>query len=426
MHANITGTGSVVVDTPGGVQATAIIKDADKGYWDQMHNNIFSSICNVLIGDTSVASSIASLLASRSHPKIQHVSMKSSPPSVILLEGPSGCGKTSTVLAAMKAMGDTRNPTSIIQVECASISNADDATTLLKGAQPGTIGYDADTSVGHRIAHAITTGSEQGLICILLDEFDKMPKEAACAFTGLLDTGTLQLNDASIIHLPINRTFIFLTSNFIQASIVDTYSALWGSTGWNEYIDAFNLDDSNIHSDFFSFALVSDTKATCFLNPTIQSSLVGCPQLPTSEKTRLASCLVGAIAHQSGSHLVRRIPSKLIVPPLSFIGCMMYMRTCVVRVAEARSDLAHIDRAVLVYFARMCNPASGPSIPGTQLNGLLEVLLPVTITTAISIHLITTIHGEVCFTSECASSLIHRVEADTNDVFFYGTDGHLV
>lgn len=130
------------------------------------------------------------------------------PAGIFLLLGPTGTGKTRTVEALAEVLHGSAK--AVLKVDCGEFQS-DHEVAKLMGAPPGYLGHRETTPMLTQERLAAVTSSNCDLSLVLFDEVEKAAPSLTVLLLGILDRGTLNLGDNSVVNF--ERTFIFLTSN---------------------------------------------------------------------------------------------------------------------------------------------------------------------------------------------------------------------
>ena len=130
------------------------------------------------------------------------------PAGIFLLLGPTGTGKTRTVEALAEVLHGS--PKAVLKVDCGEFQSDHEVAKLI-GAPPGYLGHRETTPMLTQERLAAVTSSNCDLSLVLFDEIEKAAPSLTVLLLGMLDRGTLNLGDNTVVNF--ERTFIFLTSN---------------------------------------------------------------------------------------------------------------------------------------------------------------------------------------------------------------------
>jgi CheY-like chemotaxis protein len=130
------------------------------------------------------------------------------PAGIFLLLGPTGTGKTRTVEALAEVLHGS--PKAVLKIDCGEFQSDHEVAKLI-GAPPGYLGHRETTPMLTQERLAAVTSSSCDLSLVLFDEVEKAAPSLTVLLLGILDRGTLNLGDNTVVNF--ERTFIFLTSN---------------------------------------------------------------------------------------------------------------------------------------------------------------------------------------------------------------------
>src|SRR5438094_1871669 len=130
------------------------------------------------------------------------------PAGIFLLLGPTGTGKTRTVEALAEILHGTSKH--LVKIDCGEFQSDHEVAKLI-GAPPGYLGHRETTPMLTQERLAAVTSSNCDLSLVLFDEVEKAAPSLTVLLLGILDRGTLNLGDNTVVNF--ERTFIFLTSN---------------------------------------------------------------------------------------------------------------------------------------------------------------------------------------------------------------------
>src|SRR3954463_10393974 len=130
------------------------------------------------------------------------------PAGIFLLLGPTGTGKTRTVEALAEVLHGS--PKAVLKIDCGEFQSDHEVAKLI-GAPPGYLGHRETTPMLTQERLAAVTSSSCDLSLVLFDEVEKAAPSLTGLLLGILDRGTLNLGDNTVVNF--ERTFIFLTSN---------------------------------------------------------------------------------------------------------------------------------------------------------------------------------------------------------------------
>src|SRR3954447_5656315 len=130
------------------------------------------------------------------------------PVGIFLLLGPTGTGKTRTVEALAEVLHGSEKK--VVKIDCGEFQSDHEVAKLI-GAPPGYLGHRETTPMLTQERLAAVTSSSCDLSLVLFDEVEKAAPSLTVLLLGILDRGTLNLGDNTVVNF--ERTFIFLTSN---------------------------------------------------------------------------------------------------------------------------------------------------------------------------------------------------------------------
>jgi CheY-like chemotaxis protein/Ni2+-binding GTPase involved in maturation of urease and hydrogenase len=130
------------------------------------------------------------------------------PAGVFLLLGPTGTGKTRTVEALAEVLHGS--PKAVLKIDCGEFQSDHEVAKLI-GAPPGYLGHRETKPMLTQERLAAVTSSGCDLSLVLFDEVEKAAPTLTVLLLGILDKGTLNLGDNTVVNF--EKTFIFLTSN---------------------------------------------------------------------------------------------------------------------------------------------------------------------------------------------------------------------
>jgi CheY-like chemotaxis protein len=130
------------------------------------------------------------------------------PAGIFLLLGPTGTGKTRTVEALAEVLHGS--PKAVLKIDCGEFQSDHEVAKLI-GAPPGYLGHRETKPMltQERLSAVTSTGSDLSLV--LFDEVEKAAPSLTVLLLGILDKGTLNLGDNTVVNF--EKSFIFLTSN---------------------------------------------------------------------------------------------------------------------------------------------------------------------------------------------------------------------
>lgn len=130
------------------------------------------------------------------------------PAGIFLLLGPTGTGKTRTVEALAEVLHGS--PKAVLKIDCGEFQSDHEVAKLI-GAPPGYLGHRETKPMLTQDRLAAVTSSGCDLSLVLFDEVEKAAPSLTVLLLGILDKGTLNLGDNTVVNF--ERSFIFLTSN---------------------------------------------------------------------------------------------------------------------------------------------------------------------------------------------------------------------
>jgi CheY-like chemotaxis protein/MoxR-like ATPase len=130
------------------------------------------------------------------------------PAGIFLLLGPTGTGKTRTVEALAEVLHGSAK--AVLKIDCGEFQSDHEVAKLI-GAPPGYLGHRETKPMLTQDRLAAVTSSGCDLSLVLFDEVEKAAPSLTVLLLGILDKGTLNLGDNTVVNF--ERTFIFLTSN---------------------------------------------------------------------------------------------------------------------------------------------------------------------------------------------------------------------
>jgi CheY-like chemotaxis protein len=130
------------------------------------------------------------------------------PAGIFLLLGPTGTGKTRTVEALAEVLHGSSK--AVLKVDCGEFQSDHEVAKLI-GAPPGYLGHRETKPMLTQERLTAVTSSGCDLSLVLFDEVEKAAPTLTVLLLGILDKGTLNLGDNSVVSF--ERSFIFLTSN---------------------------------------------------------------------------------------------------------------------------------------------------------------------------------------------------------------------
>jgi CheY-like chemotaxis protein/Ni2+-binding GTPase involved in maturation of urease and hydrogenase len=130
------------------------------------------------------------------------------PAGIFLLLGPTGTGKTRTVEALAEVLHGSAK--AVLKIDCGEFQSDHEVAKLI-GAPPGYLGHRETKPMltQERLSAVTSTGCDLSLV--LFDEVEKAAPSLTLLLLGILDKGTLNLGDNTVVNF--ERTLIFLTSN---------------------------------------------------------------------------------------------------------------------------------------------------------------------------------------------------------------------
>jgi CheY-like chemotaxis protein len=130
------------------------------------------------------------------------------PAGIFLLLGPTGTGKTRTVEALAEVLHGSSK--AVLKINCGEFQSDHEVAKLI-GAPPGYLGHRETKPMLTQERLSAVTSSGCDLSLVLFDEVEKAAPSLTVLLLGILDKGTLNLGDNTLVNF--ERTFIFLTSN---------------------------------------------------------------------------------------------------------------------------------------------------------------------------------------------------------------------
>ena len=130
------------------------------------------------------------------------------PAGIFLLLGPTGTGKTRTVEALAEVLHGS--PKAVLKVDCGEFQSDHEVAKLI-GAPPGYLGHRETKPLLTQERLSAVTSSGCDLSLVLFDEVEKAAPSLTLLLLGILDKGTLNLGDNTVVNF--ERSLIFLTSN---------------------------------------------------------------------------------------------------------------------------------------------------------------------------------------------------------------------
>ncbi len=130
------------------------------------------------------------------------------PAGIFLLLGPTGTGKTRTVEALAEVLHGSSK--AVLKVDCGEYQSDHEVAKLI-GAPPGYLGHRETKPVLTQDRLSAVTSSGSDLSLVLFDEVEKAAPTLTVLLLGILDKGTLNLGDNTVVNF--ERSLIFLTSN---------------------------------------------------------------------------------------------------------------------------------------------------------------------------------------------------------------------
>jgi CheY-like chemotaxis protein len=127
---------------------------------------------------------------------------------VFLLLGPTGTGKTRTVEALAEVLHGS--PKAVLKIDCGEFQSDHEVAKLI-GAPPGYLGHRETKPMLTQERLGAVTSSGSDLSLVLFDEVEKAAPTLTVLLLGILDKGTLNLGDNTVVNF--EKSFIFLTSN---------------------------------------------------------------------------------------------------------------------------------------------------------------------------------------------------------------------
>jgi CheY-like chemotaxis protein/DNA polymerase III delta prime subunit len=130
------------------------------------------------------------------------------PAGIFLLLGPTGTGKTRTVEALAEVLHGSAK--AVLKIDCGEFQSDHEVAKLI-GAPPGYLGHRETKPMltQERLSAVTSSGCDRSLV--LFDEVEKAAPSLTVLLLGILDKGTLNLGDNTVVNF--ERSFIFLTSN---------------------------------------------------------------------------------------------------------------------------------------------------------------------------------------------------------------------
>jgi len=130
------------------------------------------------------------------------------PAGIFLLLGPTGTGKTRTVEALAEVLHGSSK--AVLKIDCGEFQSDHEVAKLI-GAPPGYLGHRETKPMLTQERLSAVTSSGCDLSLVLFDEVEKAAPSLTLLLLGILDKGTLNLGDNTVVDF--ERSFIFLTSN---------------------------------------------------------------------------------------------------------------------------------------------------------------------------------------------------------------------
>jgi CheY-like chemotaxis protein/MoxR-like ATPase len=130
------------------------------------------------------------------------------PAGIFLLLGPTGTGKTRTVEALAEVLHGSAK--AVLKIDCGEFQSDHEVAKLI-GAPPGYLGHRETKPMLTQERLAAVTSSGCDLSLVLFDEIEKAAPSLTLLLLGILDKGTLNLGDNTVVNF--EKSFIFLTSN---------------------------------------------------------------------------------------------------------------------------------------------------------------------------------------------------------------------
>jgi CheY-like chemotaxis protein/Ni2+-binding GTPase involved in maturation of urease and hydrogenase len=130
------------------------------------------------------------------------------PAGIFLLLGPTGTGKTRTVEALAEVLHGSAK--AVVKIDCGEFQSDHEVAKLI-GAPPGYLGHRETKPMLTQERLSAVTSSGCDLSLVLFDEVEKAAPSLTILLLGILDKGTLNLGDNTVVNF--ERSFIFLTSN---------------------------------------------------------------------------------------------------------------------------------------------------------------------------------------------------------------------
>jgi CheY-like chemotaxis protein len=130
------------------------------------------------------------------------------PAGIFLLLGPTGTGKTRTVEALAEVLHGSAK--AVLKIDCGEFQSDHEVAKLI-GAPPGYLGHRETKPMLTQDRLSAVTSSGCDLSLVLFDEVEKAAPSLTVLLLGILDKGSLNLGDNTVVNF--ERSFIFLTSN---------------------------------------------------------------------------------------------------------------------------------------------------------------------------------------------------------------------
>jgi CheY-like chemotaxis protein/Ni2+-binding GTPase involved in maturation of urease and hydrogenase len=130
------------------------------------------------------------------------------PAGIFLLLGPTGTGKTRTVEALAEVLHGSSK--AVVKIDCGEFQSDHEVAKLI-GAPPGYLGHRETKPMLTQERLVAVTSSGCDLSLVLFDEIEKAAPSLTVLLLGILDKGTLNLGDNTVVNF--EKTLIFLTSN---------------------------------------------------------------------------------------------------------------------------------------------------------------------------------------------------------------------
>ncbi len=130
------------------------------------------------------------------------------PAGIFLLLGPTGTGKTRTVEALAEVLHGSAK--AVLKIDCGEFQSDHEVAKLI-GAPPGYLGHRETKPMLTEERLSAVTSSGCDLSLVLFDEVEKAAPSLTLLLLGMLDKGTLNLGDNTVVNF--ERSLIFLTSN---------------------------------------------------------------------------------------------------------------------------------------------------------------------------------------------------------------------